>query len=104
MDILVDLMGFTADSRTDIFARRSAPIQVNYLGYPGTMGAEYIDYIIADRIVIPEAQQDFYAEKIVYLPNSFQPTDRKRRISDKIVYACGGGSAAGGLRLLLLQH
>jgi predicted O-linked N-acetylglucosamine transferase (SPINDLY family) len=84
LDILVDLMGFTRDSRTGIFARRSAPIQVNYLGYPGTMGAEYIDYIIADRIGIPESQQDRYAEKIVYLPNSFQPTDRKRRIADKI--------------------
>ena len=83
VDILVDLMGFTSDSRTGIFARRVAPIQVNYLGYLGTMGAEYIDYIIADRIVIPENQYDFYAEKIVYLPNSFQPTDRQRRISDK---------------------
>ena len=83
VDILVDLMGFTLDSRTGIFARRVAPIQVNYLGYLGTMGAEYIDYIIADRIVIPESQYDFYAEKIVYLPNSFQPTDRQRRISDK---------------------
>jgi predicted O-linked N-acetylglucosamine transferase (SPINDLY family) len=83
IDILVDLMGFTTDSRTRIIAQRSAPIQVNYLGYAGTMGAEYIDYIIADQIVIPETQQDFYAEKIVYLPNSFQPTDRDRRISDK---------------------
>ena len=77
IDILVDLMGFTTDSRTGIFAQRSAPIQVNYLGYPGTMGAEYIDYIIADRIVIPEDQHDFYSEKIVFLPNSFQPTDRQ---------------------------
>jgi len=84
VDILVDLMGFTADSRTGIFARRSAPIQVNYLGYPGTMGAEYIDYIIADGIVIPEDQHGFYAEKIVVLPNSFLPTDRKRRIPDKV--------------------
>jgi protein O-GlcNAc transferase len=83
VDILVDLMGFTEGSRTNIFARQPAPIQVNYLGYLGTMGAEYIDYIIADRIVIPENQRDFYAEKIVYLPNSFQPTDRERRISDK---------------------
>ncbi len=83
VDILVDLMGFTGDSRTGLFARRPAPIQVNYLGYPGTMGTQYIDYIIADRIVIPEDQQDFYAEKVVYLPNSFQPTDRKRRIADK---------------------
>ena len=83
VDILVDLMGFTSDSRTGIFARRVAPIQVNYLGYLGTMGAKYIDYIIADRVVIPETQSDFYAEKIVYLPNSFQPTDRQRRISEK---------------------
>ncbi len=83
VDILVDLMGFTAESRTDIFARRPAPIQVNYLGYLGTMGTEYIDYIIADQTVIPETQRDFYAEKIVYLPNSFQPADRQRRISDR---------------------
>ena len=83
IDILVDLMGFTRDSRTSIFARRPAPIQINYLGYLGTMGTEYIDYIIADKTVIPEPQRDFYSEKIVYLPNSFQPTDRKRHISDK---------------------
>jgi protein O-GlcNAc transferase len=85
IDILVDLMGFTEGSRTGVFARRPAPIQVNYLGYLGTMGAEYIDYIIADRTVIPESQVSLYAEKAVYLPNSFQPTDRKRRISDKML-------------------
>lgn len=83
VDILVDLMGFTLDSRTGIFARRVAPIQISYLGYLGTMGAEYIDYIIADRVVIPETQHDFYAEKVVYLPNCFQPTDRQRPKSDK---------------------
>ena len=84
IDIAVDLMGFTNGLRTNIFARRSAPIQVNYLGYPGTMGAQYIDYIIADRIVIPEDQHDFYAEKMVFLPNSYLPNDRKRHIADKI--------------------
>ena len=83
VDILVDLMGFTSNSRAGIFARRVAPIQVSYLGYLGTMGAEYIDYTIADRIVIPETQFDFFAEKIVYLPNSFQSTDRQRPVSDK---------------------
>ena len=83
VDILVDLMGFTAGARTGVFARRPAPVQVNYLGYPATMGAEYIDYIIGDRIVIPEDKQEFYEEKIVYLPNSFHPTDQDRRISDK---------------------
>src|ERR1019366_1804985 len=83
VDILGDLMGFTTDSRTGVFARRPAPIQVNYLGYPGTMGAEYIDYIIADQTVIPDEFRKFYSEKIVYLPHSFQPTDRECRIADK---------------------
>jgi predicted O-linked N-acetylglucosamine transferase (SPINDLY family) len=83
IDILIDLAGFTKDSRTNILARRSAPIQVNYLGYPGTMGASYIDYIIADRIVIPENQREFYAEKIVFLPNSYHVNDDKRFISDR---------------------
>ena len=83
VDILVDLMGFTGNSRTGIFAQRAAPIQVNYLGYPGTMGAEYIDYIIADEVVIPKNQRKYYSEKIVSLPNSYQANDRKRYISDK---------------------
>jgi protein O-GlcNAc transferase len=83
IDILIDLMGFTVESRTGVFARRPAPIQVNYFGYPGTMGAEYIDYLIADRIVIPEDKRGYYSEKIVYLPNSFLPPDQQRHISDK---------------------
>lgn len=84
VDIAIDLNGFTRDARTDIFARRPAPIQVNYLGYPGTMGAPYIDYIIADQTVLPIHQQEFYSEKIVYMPNSFQANDQKRSISEKI--------------------
>ena len=83
IDIAVDLNGFTYGSRTDIFAARPAPIQINYLGYPGTMGASYIDYIIADQIVVPNHQQEFYSEKIVYMPNSFQANDRYRSISEK---------------------
>jgi predicted O-linked N-acetylglucosamine transferase (SPINDLY family) len=83
IDIAVDLKGFTQDSRTGIFAHRAAPIQVSYLGYPGTMGAEYMDYIIADKILIPEGAQQAYSEKVVYLPNSYQVNDRKRLISDK---------------------
>lgn len=82
IDIAVDLMGFTGDSRPDIFARRSAPVQVNFLGYPGTMGAEYIDYIIADRFVIPDELRVHYAEHVVLLPDSFQPNDAMRRIAD----------------------
>ena len=83
IDIAVDLKGFTQDSRTGIFANRAAPIQVNYLGYPGTMGADYMDYIIADKTLIPEGTQQAYSEKIAYLSNSYQVNDRKRFISDR---------------------
>ena len=83
IDILIDLKGFTKNSRRHIFARRPAPIQINYHGTPGTMGAEYMDYIIADRIVIPENQYASYAEKIVVLPNSYQVNDNKRPIADR---------------------
>jgi predicted O-linked N-acetylglucosamine transferase (SPINDLY family) len=82
IDIAVDLMGFTAGSRTAIFARRAAPIQVNYLGYPGSMGAAYIDYILADEFVIPGPVRAHYAEKVVWLPDSFQANDELR---------CAGG-------------
>jgi predicted O-linked N-acetylglucosamine transferase (SPINDLY family) len=83
VDIGVDLKGFTDHARTEIFAHRAAPIQVNYLGYPGTMGANYIDYIIADRILIRPEEAEFYSEKIAYLPHSYQVNDRTRRISDR---------------------
>ncbi|HKH81346.1 MAG TPA: tetratricopeptide repeat protein [Methylovirgula sp.] len=72
IDISVDLMGFITDSRPGIFAYRTAPSQVNYLAYPGTMGADYIDYVISDEIIIEKSQQAFYAEKVAYLPNSYQ--------------------------------
>ncbi len=84
IDILIDLKGFTQDARTGIFARRPAPIQVNYLGFPGTMGANYIDYVIADRTLVPQSHQQDYSEKVVYLPNSYQVNDTKRAISEKV--------------------
>ena len=96
IDIAVDLNGFTMDNRSGVFLRRPAPIQVNYLGYLATMGAPYMDYIVADRTVIPENQHDFYSEKIVYLPNSFQPTDRGRRIADKIFTRAEAGLPQDG--------
>jgi len=83
IDIAVDLKGFTKNSRTNIFAMRPAPIQVNYLGYPGTMGAEYMDYIIADPVLIPEAHKPYYTEKIAYLPDSYQVNDSSRKIAEK---------------------
>ncbi|MEE9905304.1 MAG: tetratricopeptide repeat protein, partial [Chlorobium sp.] len=84
IDIAVDLKGFTAGSRTGIFAYRAAPVQVNYLGYPGTMGAPYIDYLIADRVLIPESSRRYYTEKIVCLPDSYQVNDRHRHISERL--------------------
>ena len=84
IDIAVDLMGFTQNSRFNIFIQRCAPIQVNYLGYPGTSGANCIDYLIADKILIPKENQKYFSEKIVYMPDSYQVNDSKRKISDKV--------------------
>jgi predicted O-linked N-acetylglucosamine transferase (SPINDLY family) len=84
VDIAVDLVGHTGDARTDIFALRAAPVQVNYLGYIGTMGADYIDYIVADRTVITPQNEAYFAEKIIYLPDTFQVNDRKREISARV--------------------
>ena len=83
IDIAVDLMGFTKDHRLGVLARRAAPIQVNYLGYPGTMGASYMDYILADGTVIPEGHDAFYAERVVRLPGTYQINDNRRAISQR---------------------
>lgn len=83
IDIAVDLCGFTENARTEIFALRAAPIQINYIGYLGTMGSSYMDYIIADDIIIPTAFRNFYSENIIYLP-SYQANDSKRIKSDEI--------------------
>ncbi len=81
LDIAIDLGGFTSGSRPEIFAKRVAPIQVNYLGFPGTTGSEYYDYIVADPTLIPLDSQEFFTEKIMYLPNCYQVNDRKREIA-----------------------
>src|SRR5262249_18809042 len=78
------LMGHTADTRFGILARRPAPIQVHYLGFAGTTGARFIDYIIADSTVIPEDQRSCYAEQVVWLPDAYLVSDDRRRISEKI--------------------
>ncbi|MDP2881696.1 MAG: tetratricopeptide repeat protein [Azonexus sp.] len=121
IDIAVDLKGYTKDSRHGIFACRAAPIQANYLGYPGTMAADFMDYIIADRVLIPEQSQSHYSEKVVYLPNSYQVNDARREISTRefareelglpatgFVFACFNNSYkitppvfAGWMRILL---
>src|SRR6266508_4531411 len=83
VDIAVDLKGHTENKRPGILAHRAAPVRVSYLGYPGTMGADFIDYIIADRIVLPFDQQPFYTEAIVHLPDSYQVNDSKRVIASQ---------------------
>jgi protein O-GlcNAc transferase len=83
IDIAVDLKGYTQNSRFGIFAHRPAPIQVSYLGFPGTTGAGFIDYVIADEIVLPFDQQPFWSEKIVHLPGCYQVNDRKRQIAER---------------------
>ena len=91
IDILVNLNGYFGDHRMDVFAHRPAPIQVNYLGFPATLGAGYIDYLIADRIVIPEQERQFFTEQIVYLPHSYQVNDSRRGKPDAMPSraACG---------------
>ncbi|MBS4049255.1 MAG: tetratricopeptide repeat protein [Alphaproteobacteria bacterium] len=91
LDILIDLKGYTQNTRSEILARRPAPIQVNYLGYPGTMGATFIDYIIADAFIIPPTQHAFYDEKVVTLPHCYQPNDTRRPVADRLPTraACG---------------
>ena len=81
IDIAVDLMGFTAGCRTGIFSFHPVPIQVNYLGFPGTMSDGYMDYIIADRFVIPDEDRPHYSEQVVYLPDSYQCNDSKRPVA-----------------------
>ena len=78
IDILIDLKGYTKDTRSAILALRPAPVQVNYLGYPGTLGADFVDYLIADRFIIPPEHFGCYTEKVLWLPDCYQPNDRTR--------------------------
>lgn len=96
IDIAVDLMGYTRGSRTEIFSQRAAPLQVSYLGYPGTLGAEFIDYIIVDKWVVPEGDQRFYAEKLLHLPHSFMASDNSHAmVKDRFRRADFGLPEAG---------
>jgi predicted O-linked N-acetylglucosamine transferase (SPINDLY family) len=83
IDVAIDLAGYTSDSRTDIYSYRPCPAQVGYLGYPGTLGVPYMDYIMADKHVIPESDQQYYSEKVVYLPDTYLPTDASVAISER---------------------
>ena len=84
IDIAIDLMGYAKNSRPSLFFLKLAPIQINYLGYPGTMGSGIFDYIIADRVIIPERHRKYYNEEVIYLPNTYQATNNIRKISKRI--------------------
>lgn len=96
VDIAIDLKGYTRDFRIGILARRPAPIQISYLGYPGTTGADFIDYIIADPIVLPLADQQYYTERIVQLPDTYQVNDSTRRIGDQAISRHDAGLPESG--------
>jgi len=96
VQILVDLKGYTADDRPGIAALRPAPIQVNWLGFPGTMGAEWIDYIVADRTIVPPEHDVDYTEKVVRLPHCYQPNDRQRPVGDAGLTRSGCGLPESG--------
>jgi protein O-GlcNAc transferase len=83
IDIAIDLAGYTSDTRVDVFAHRPAPLQITYLGYPGTLGTEHFDYILADRHVIPPEHHRFYTEKVAYLPDTYLPTDAGIQIAER---------------------
>jgi protein O-GlcNAc transferase len=97
IDILVDLKGHTEGARLPILARRPAPLQVSFLGYPGTMGADFIDYAIVDRHVVPQEEQASFRERLVQLPDSYQPNDRQRQIADAAPSRAEAGLPEGGI-------
>ena len=104
IDIAVDLVGFTEGCRPGILRHRPAPVQVNYLGFPGTMGAEYLDYIIADRIVIPEDQGAYYTEKVVHLPHCYLPGGGTRDIAERVPSRVEAGLPEKGFVFCCFNH
>ena len=85
IDIAIHRNGYTKNERSGIFAFRAAPRQINFLGFPGTLGAPFIDYIVADKTVIPPELEHCYSERVISLPNTYQPNDNTRVVSDKDV-------------------
>ncbi len=104
VDIAVDLAGYTADSRSEVFGMRPAPVQVNYLGYPGTLGNDYMDYILADRHVIPPDQVRFYDERVVYLPDAYLPPASGLSITERTPTRAECGLPDSGVVFCSFNH
>ena len=83
IDIAIHRNGHSQNSRSNIFSYRTAPLQISYLGYPGSTGLDFIDYMVADQVVIPPENQKYYSEKIIFMPDSYYPTDNTRKIGEK---------------------
>jgi predicted O-linked N-acetylglucosamine transferase (SPINDLY family) len=96
IDILINLNGYFGRERNGVFRLRPVPVHVNYLGFPATLGADFVDYIVADRIVIPEEERRWYDEKVVYLPDSYQPNDAKRGVTARIPSRVEAGLPVSG--------
>ena len=97
VDIAIDLNGYAGSGRTGILAHRPAPVQVNSLAYCGTMGVPFMDYIIADRMLIPDENRAYYSEQVVYLPDTYMPNDRTRTIAEKTPSRCEAGLPETGV-------
>jgi predicted O-linked N-acetylglucosamine transferase (SPINDLY family) len=96
IDIVVDLNGNSGDCRTGILADRPAPVQVSFLGYPGTMGLPFFEYIIADPFVIPDDHRVHYTEQVVYMPHTYMPNDGRREIAARTPSRTSAGLPATG--------
>ncbi|HEX5280597.1 MAG TPA: tetratricopeptide repeat protein [Micropepsaceae bacterium] len=104
IDLLVDLMGFTESSRPGIAAHRSAPVQAGFVGYPGTSGSDFMDYLIADPTVIPAGSDPCYSEKIIRLPHCYLPQDRSRAAADDKVSRAAAGLPEQGIVFCCFNH
>ena len=103
IQILVDLKGYTTASQPEIFALRPAPVQMSYLGYPGTTGAPWMDYVVADRVVLPEADFASFDERAIWLPASYQANDDRRPVPDAAPAPSDCGLPRRRVRLLCVQ-
>jgi len=97
VDILVDLKGYTTDARPEILVLRPAPVQVSYLGYPGTMGSDAWDYVLVDPVVVPAEEQPYFTERLVHLPDCYQVNDRRRPIATHVLARVECGLREAGL-------
>jgi predicted O-linked N-acetylglucosamine transferase (SPINDLY family) len=104
IDVAIDLAGYTSDSRTEVFSYRPVPAQVGYLGYPGTMAVPNIDYILADQYVIPAADQQYYTEQVVYLPDTYLPTDGSVKIAERTPTRAECGLPEQGIVFCSFSH